>query len=358
MAISPARVSATDLASIDAMEHDALDAIESVTEPGEAERLLAKVRAVQEAQRLARLGADYEKRWGVVRLKAERKYGTLLGKAESGRPEKNVSSGHVLSNAERTAAKKARQVAAVPDEVFEDYVDQAEEPTRAELLRTTKAAKKSAHKQERHNREANATRDVITADQIDFRISACSALNVSEPVDAIITDPPYPKQHLDCYTELADFAVRSLRPGGSLIAMAGQSYLPEVISRLNVNGLKYQWTLAYLTPGGQSTQLWERNVNTFWKPLLWFVKDSYEGSWIGDVTKSEPNDNDKRFHHWGQSESGMADIVRRFTQPGELIVDPFLGGGTTAIVSLNLGRRFIGADVDADAIETSTKRLL
>ena len=139
MAISPARVTATDLAELDAMENDALNAIESVTEPNEAERLLAKVRAVQEAQRLARVGADYEKRWGVVRLKAERKYGELLGPAKTGGVrETHVSGSHVMTDAERQAARVARKVAKVPDEVFDGYLENAEEPTRAELLRTSK----------------------------------------------------------------------------------------------------------------------------------------------------------------------------------------------------------------------------
>lgn len=137
MAISPARVMASDLAELDAMEHDALDAIENVTEPNEAERLLAKVRAVQEAQRLARVGADYEKRWGVVRLKAERKYGELLGPAEPGGNSNRVTGSHT-EPAERKAASRARQVAQVPDEVFDGYIEKAEEPTRAELLRATK----------------------------------------------------------------------------------------------------------------------------------------------------------------------------------------------------------------------------
>jgi len=178
----------------------------------------------------------------------------------------------------------------------------------------------------------------------------------SASVDWIITDPPYPKNYIALYGQLADFAARTLKPGGSLLAMVGQSYLPEIIAALGTR-LSYHWTLAYLTPGGQSAQLWERKVNTFWKPLLWFVKGKYEGDWIGDVCRSDVNDNDKRFHEWGQSESGMADIVERFTYPGQTICDPFLGGGTTAVVAVKTGRLFIGIDSDAKAIATTKARL-
>ncbi len=121
--------------------------------------------------------------------------------------------------------------------------------------------------------------------------------------------------------------------------------------------INYHWALSYLTPGGQSPQIWPRRVNTFWKPVLWFVKGKYTGKWIGDVAKSAVNDNDKRFHKWGQSESGIAELIEKFSEPGDVILDPFLGGGTTAVVALRLRRKFIGADIDKNAINTTEIRV-
>jgi DNA modification methylase len=182
---------------------------------------------------------------------------------------------------------------------------------------------------------------------------ACQQIE-DDSIDVIITDPPYPKEHLPLYGTLAKEASRVLKPGGSLVVMVGQSYLPEVLF-LTTPHIRYHWAVSYLTPGGQSAQIWHRKVNTFWKPLLWFVKGEYSGEWIGDVTKSAAND--KRFHNWGQSESGMAEIIERFSMPGQTILDPFLGGGTTAVVALELGRYFIGIDQDPVAIQTTLKRL-
>lgn len=176
----------------------------------------------------------------------------------------------------------------------------------------------------------------------------------ADSLDAIVTDPPYPAEYLPLYGVLAAKAAKWLKPGGSLLAMAGQSYLPTIIASMAAH-LNYHWTIAYLTPGGQSAQLWQRKVNTFWKPVLWFVKGEYTGDWVGDVTRSEMND--KRFHEWGQSEGGMADLLDRFTYPGQIVCDPFLGGGTTAIVAVVKHRRFIGMDSSADAITTTRKRL-
>lgn len=183
----------------------------------------------------------------------------------------------------------------------------------------------------------------------------CSVADLSrhvqaDSVDCIITDPPYPKEFLSVYGDLAAFASYALKPGGSLVVMVGQSYLQELLERLSSTGLTYQWTCAYLTPGGQSPQLWQRKVNTFWKPLLWFVKGEYTGDWIGDVCKSDVNNNDKRKHDWGQSESGIADVFERFTKPGQLICDPFVGGGTTAIVAMEMERRFVGGDIDKSCV--------
>lgn len=175
-------------------------------------------------------------------------------------------------------------------------------------------------------------------------------------VDFIITDPPYPKEYLPLYSELSAFAKRVLKPGGSLIVMVGQSYLPEVIGRLSEN-MAYHWCMAYLTPGGQSPQLFPKRVNTFWKPVLWFKKGDYVGDYIGDVLKSPVNDNDKRFHEWGQSLGGMKDIIQKFTNPGDLILDPFLGGGTTGVAAVTMGRRFIGADIDIENIAKSNERI-
>lgn len=176
-------------------------------------------------------------------------------------------------------------------------------------------------------------------------------------VDFVITDPPYPKEYIPLYYDLSVVAYRVLKPGGSLIVMCGQSYLPEVIRNLGAV-LNYHWCMAYITPGGQSPQLFHKKVNTFWKPVLWFTKGDYSGDYIGDVLKSPPNDNDKRFHEWGQSLGGMKDIVERFTNPGDVILDPFLGGGTTGVAAVTTGRRFIGVDIEQENIKVSEKRIM
>lgn len=176
-------------------------------------------------------------------------------------------------------------------------------------------------------------------------------------VDVVISDPPYPAEFLPLWGLVAEHAAKWLRPGGFCALMSGQTYLPQVMAALGEH-LDWHWPIAYLTPGGQATQVFPRKVNTFWKPVLVYRNgDGASAEWFGDVAKSDVNDNDKRFHDWGQSESGMADIVKRLSRPGDLILDPFMGAGTTGVAALALGRSFIGCDVNADHVETARERL-
>lgn len=51
-------------------------------------------------------------------------------------------------------------------------------------------------------------------------------------------------------------------------------------------------------------------------------------------------------------------IVKCSTEPGDIVLDCFMGSGTTQAVAMKLGRRFIGADINLGAIQTTTKRLI
>lgn len=261
-----------------------------------------------------------------------------------------------LADVSHDTLAKAKFITTHADEQAKDRLRRGKTTIHAEYKRA-KTAEKAAARKEQVARLAQQAKH----DGPQFRLAVAEIANAAdhvEPgtVDWIVTDPPYPKKHLDTFEHLSRFAAHALRPGGSALVMSGQTYLPDVIAKLATH-LSYWWTVAYLTPGGQAVQLWPRKVNTFWKPVLWFVKGSYDGDWIGDVARSAVNDNDKRFHDWGQSESGMADLIERFTLPGEVICDPFVGGGTTGDVAVRLGRRFIGLDSDPAAIQTTAGRL-
>jgi site-specific DNA-methyltransferase (adenine-specific)/adenine-specific DNA-methyltransferase len=51
-------------------------------------------------------------------------------------------------------------------------------------------------------------------------------------------------------------------------------------------------------------------------------------------------------------------IILSSSDPGDLVLDCFMGSGTTQTVAMKHGRRFIGADINLGAIQTATKRLI
>lgn len=51
-------------------------------------------------------------------------------------------------------------------------------------------------------------------------------------------------------------------------------------------------------------------------------------------------------------------VIKACSNPGDIVFDCFMGSGTTQAVAMKLGRRFIGADINLGAIQTTTKRLL
>ena len=174
-----------------------------------------------------------------------------------------------------------------------------------------------------------------------------------DSVDAIITDPPYGFEYLPLYSELARVARVVLKPGGSLLVMCGQSYLPQIYSMLS-DQLNYQWTLAVFNPGN-SVQMHQRKVFCQWKPVLWFVKEEYTGEMQYDILESPRPE--KGNHAWQQNEIPFFKMIESFTKQGDLVLDPFLGSGTTGVVSVKLGRRFIGSDIDVLALNGAKERI-
>ena len=172
-------------------------------------------------------------------------------------------------------------------------------------------------------------------------------------VDVIFTDPPYPREHLPAWGELGAFASHALKPSGVLVAMSGQSYLPEVMALL-AEHLTYRWTMAYLMPGADTT-IWPRKIKTRWKPVL--VYGAAE-KWLNmDVVHADTlKAQDDRFHQWGQQAPGMVRLLEPFVKPGYVVCDPFVGGGTAALAAQVHGCAFIGADSDAKQLDTTRKR--
>jgi hypothetical protein len=62
--------------------------------------------------------------------------------------------------------------------------------------------------------------------------------------------------------------------------------------------------------------------------------------------------------YWGNFAPQIAhQALRRFTKPGELVIDPFVGYGTTLIEAVRLGRCAIGVDLQPSCVDTARARV-
>lgn len=199
-------------------------------------------------------------------------------------------------------------------------------------------------------REASLVGTLTTVDLRlgDFR----DVLADVRDLDAIITDPPYPREFIPLMADLAAWADAALKPDGVLVILMGQTYLPDVY-RLLEGGRPYRWTGAYMTPGaGYASK--PRKLQSNWKPLLVYGG----GPRFADVFESRGSDADaKNNHKWGQDYGAFHEIVRRFTKAGDVIADPFMGAGTTLLAGKALGRHVIGAELEQEHFDTAQRRL-
>jgi len=53
----------------------------------------------------------------------------------------------------------------------------------------------------------------------------------------------------------------------------------------------------------------------------------------------------------------VEEFLRLLTRPGDLVLDPFVGSGTTAVACRRLGRRYLGFDINPDYCEYARARV-
>lgn len=175
-----------------------------------------------------------------------------------------------------------------------------------------------------------------------------------DSVTMVFTDPPYAKEFLSLWPDLARLAARVLRPGGWLVAYSGQLYLPQVMNTL-AEHLTYYW-LAGLHHNGAHGRLFRPPVFQAMKPILVYRKLPVDyDNWFCDLVESPAGS--KEYHKWGQSVEPVRYLVECFTGPGDLVLDPFLGGGTAALACLQAGRRCIGYEIDAGVADDARRRI-
>lgn len=77
----------------------------------------------------------------------------------------------------------------------------------------------------------------------------------------------------------------------------------------------------------------------------------------GVYSQPIPRHNGNRIHPTQKPLDLFAELIRVHSHPNDLVIDPFLGSGTTALAALELGRRFFGGDIDPKYIEAARRRI-
>jgi len=106
-----------------------------------------------------------------------------------------------------------------------------------------------------------------------------------------------------------------------------------------------------------------------WTPLLCYGKDLDGFGNVNGITKSDVlainggggvgfmRDDAKELHVCPKPLNMMKKVIQRHTMEGEVVVDPFMGSGTTAIAAIQGNRQFIGIEQDPVYFEAAAKRI-
>ena len=211
-------------------------------------------------------------------------------------------------------------------------------------------------------------------------------------VDLIATDPPYNlkkdygasldwqnwKRYEAFSTQWLKQAVRVLKPQGSIYVFMGVQFIAKLFLILQSQGLHFNsWITWHYTQGmGRKKGFSARHED-----ILYFTKDTQytfnlEAIRIpqkyfrkrNNMAGANPGDVWQFSHiHYSSAErvphptqkplALMERIIKASSNEGDLVLDPFVGSGTTCVAAKALKRRYIGFDSNPEYIKLSQQRL-
>lgn len=227
-------------------------------------------------------------------------------------------------------------------------------------------------------------------------------------VDLIFADPPFnwavpydrwedrlpEKQYLDFTYEWLDLCIASLRPGGALWVNIPDDWAAEIVVHLKKRGMEMvNWcvwhyrfgqnnrarfisskvhALYFVKPGGPRT--WNADkilepsdrATTYGDPRTLSKKDGLPAGkrvpmdvWYGKYWgRIQGNNKERRARHHNQlPEVYLARVVLACSDPDDIVIDPFLGSGTTGVIAQATNRRFIGIEFSPENAKSAAARI-
>ena len=223
---------------------------------------------------------------------------------------------------------------------------------------------------------------------IDLRHGDCLELMKGIPdgsVDAIITDPPYNISRDNNFHTMGragidfgewdkDFDLTSwitvaeplLKKGGNIVIFNDWKNMSYIVEELERNGFVIKdlirWKKTNAMPRNR-----DRRFITDYEVAVWAVKNG--GKWtfnrlsdtyeipeiVGGLTPKSEKLNGG--HKTQKPIYVMEWLLERLTEIDDIILDPFMGSGSTGVACLNTDRNFIGIELDENYFKMSEERI-
>lgn len=201
----------------------------------------------------------------------------------------------------------------------------------------------------------------------------------SQSVDAVITDPPF-----DARTHSMARTNKTRGHGNRAIDFAHLDHAAQLALFAELGRITRRWVVSNVAtdtafrfevegaPAGLRLLRVGAWVKTNpmpmisadrpgmgWEPLVYLHRDDVKPTWNGGGRSANfvCNTSQGSGHPTQKPLGIVASWVRWFTEPGDLVLDPFAGTGTTLRAAKDEGRRAIGIELDEAYCETAAKRL-
>jgi site-specific DNA-methyltransferase (adenine-specific) len=201
----------------------------------------------------------------------------------------------------------------------------------------------------------------------------------SESVDLIVTDPPYESLEKHRAIGTTTRLKHSKASSNDWFAIFPNARFPELFAE--VHRVLRRNTHFYLFCDPETMfvakPLAEAADFKFWKPLIWnkqrigmgyHYRARYECILFFEKGKRKLNDlgiadiiDAPRISggYPAEKPSEVSEVlIRQSTEPGQLVVDPFMGSGSVGVAAVTSGRMFCGNDLCEEAIAITRQRLL
>lgn len=235
---------------------------------------------------------------------------------------------------------------------------------RDDAIRSYDDAIKAMRKKVEALKAAGAKQVRFIGDAVMIQGDCLEVMSALGRVDAVVTDPPYGIKYD------AAAAAASGRRSGSGFARKGTYRQTDWDSETQEDAIAQAIAMAdaaivfggnyYPLPPSQCWLVWDKEVNgqfadceLAWSNLKKPVR-LIRHMWNGGIRK----DGEARTPHPTQKPVGvMRWCIEHLPKDASTIFDPFMGSGTTGVAALQLGRKFIGIELDPEYFEIACARV-